>query len=224
MEKLLETFFRIPKLYRILAVVGLCLLLMVGFYFLFISDMVAQISDLDQGINRIKTEIINQERMLQEGPKLKAQIQELEQRLQSMVASLPEKQEIDVLLKTITNLMSETNLVAKRFVPGQEQKDEELYYAKIPISMSVRGDYRRQGNFFTSLNSLPRIINVPTLKMGPAGGLTPRESDLARKLNILPLDVEITGETYRRLSPEEIKAIVARKHPPKGAPARPGKE
>jgi Tfp pilus assembly protein PilO len=211
MERIQELFFRVPKQYRLLIVAGICVLLLIGFYFLFISDLRTEIAELDDTINKLKIEITNQRRILAEGPRLKAQIQELEQRLQTMVASLPEKQEIEALLKKITDLMSETNLVAKRFVPGQEQKDEELYYAKIPISMSLRGDYKRQGSFFLNLNNLPRIVNVPSIRIGPAGGLSARESELAKKLDIQALDSEVNGETYRRLSPEEIKQIMAKK-------------
>jgi Tfp pilus assembly protein PilO len=136
-----------------------------------------------------------------------------------MVASLPEKQDIEQLLKKITDLLSESNLVAKRFVPGQEQINEELYYATIPISLNVRGDYQKQGAFLASLNDLPRIVNVPTIRLTKAGGLTAREADLARKLDVIPLDADISGVTYRRLTPDEIKAIAAK---PKGR--APGKK
>lgn len=206
-----EVFFKLKRIHRILIVVGVAVILMVGFYFLFISDFRTQIAGLEQDIDRIKLDIENQKRVLAEGPKLRKQIAELEQSLQAMVASLPEKQEIEVLLKRITDLLSETNLVAKRFVPGQEQINEELYYARIPISLNVRGDYQKQGTFLASLNDLPRIVNVPTIRLGKAGGLTGRESELAKKLEVVALDADINGETYRRLSPEEIKAITAKK-------------
>jgi Tfp pilus assembly protein PilO len=138
-----------------------------------------------------------------------------------MVASLPEKQEIEVLLKKITDLLAQTNLVAKRFVPGKEQVNEELYYATIPLQLNVRGEYQKVGAFLASLNDLPRIVNVPTIKLGKAGSLSSRESDLVRKLDVIALDSDISGVTYRRLSPEEIKAIAERKaQAGKKAPAK----
>jgi type IV pilus assembly protein PilO len=205
-----ELFFKLNKLHRIIIVTAIMVLLLVGFYFLFIDEMRAQIDQLEQTIGRIKIEVINQEKILAEGPRLKARIEDLRKRLQTMVASLPEKQDIEQLLKKITDLLSETNLVAKRFVPGQEQINEELYYATIPISLNVRGDYQKQGAFLASLNDLPRIVNVPTIRLTKAGGLTAREADLARKLDAIPLDADISGVTYRRLTPEEIKAIAAK--------------
>jgi len=205
-----ELFFKLNKLHRILIIAVIMVLLLVGFYFLFIDDMRADIARLEKAISRIKLEIINQERILAEGPRLKDRIENLRKRLQTMVASLPEKQDIEQLLKKITDLLSETNLVAKRFVPGQEQINEELYYATIPISLNVRGDYQKLGSFFAGLNDLPRIVNVPTVRLAKAGGLTAREADLARKLDVIQLDADVNGVTYRRLTPEEIKAITSK--------------
>jgi type IV pilus assembly protein PilO len=206
-----EIFFRLKTIHRILIVVGICVLLLVAFYFLWVAEDLEKVSNLEKQIGSIKLEIINQEKILAQGPKLKVRIQELEKKLQTMVASLPEKQEIEILLKKITDLLSQTNLVAKRFVPGKEKVDEELYYATIPLELNVRGEYQKIGAFLASLNDLPRIVNVPTIKLGKAGALSSRESDLVKKLDVIALDSNISGVTYRRLSPEEIKEITQRK-------------
>jgi type IV pilus assembly protein PilO len=218
-----EIFFKLKTIHRILIVVGICVLLLVAFYFLWVAEDLEQVSKLEKDIGSLKLEIINQEKVLAEGPKLKARIQELEKKLQTMVASLPEKQEIEILLKKITDLLSQTNLVAKRFVPGKEKVDEELYYAEIPLELNVRGEYQKIGAFLSSLNDLPRIVNVPTIKLGKAGALSSRESDLVKKLDVIALDSDISGVTYRRLSPEEIKVITQRKAEAgkKAAPAKP---
>lgn len=219
-----EIFFKLKTIHRILIVVGICILLLVAFYFLWVAEDLEKVSSLEKQIGSLKLEIINQEKTLAEGPKLKARIQELEKKLQTMVASLPEKQEIEILLKKITDLLSQTNLVAKRFVPGKEKVDEELYYAEIPLELNVRGEYQKIGTFLSSLNDLPRIVNVPTIKLGKAGALSSRESDLVKKLDVIALDSNISGVTYRRLSPEEIKVITQRKAEAgkkKAAPAKP---
>jgi type IV pilus assembly protein PilO len=206
-----EFFFKLSKIHRILIVVAVCILLLVAFYFLWVADDLQRAGSLETQIGRLKLEISNQERTLAEGPRLEARLKELDKKLETMVASLPEKQEIEVLLKKITDLLAQTNLVAKRFVPGKEKVNEELYYATIPLQLNVRGEYQKIGAFLASLKDLPRIVNVPTIKLGKAGALTSRESDLVRKLEVIALDADINGVTYRRLSPEEIKAIAQRK-------------
>jgi Tfp pilus assembly protein PilO len=210
-----EMFFKLNRFHRTAIVVALAALIAILFYVFVVSDMLVRIEGLQKQIGRIKIAIINEEKILRQGPKLKKRIVKLKQELQSMVASLPQKQEIEELLKKITDLLSENNLVAKRFAPGKEKINSELYYATIPISLSVQGDYQKQGAFLASLKDLPRIVNVPriTLKKEGTGG---REAELARKLDVIPLDAQISGVTYRRLSPEEIKRIAQAKKSKKG--------
>ena len=126
--------------------------------------MIAQIDKLQAAIPRTEIEISNQKNICGR-TKIARRIKELEQKLQAMVASLPEQQEIEGLLKQITDLLSESNLVSKKFAPGKEQINEELFYATIPIQLNVRGDYQKQGSFLLSLNDLPRIVNVPTIRL-----------------------------------------------------------
>jgi Tfp pilus assembly protein PilO len=213
-----EIFFKVSKLQRMLIVVAVCILCLVAFYLLYVSDSLLIKEGLEKQIVSLETDIRNQERILAEGPKLKARILELKQELEAMVASLPEKQDIEELLKKITDLLSETNLVASQFIPGKEVVNEELYYAKIPIALSVRGDYQRQGIFLASLNSLPRVVNVPSISLNKSGGgMSRREQDVAKKLELITLEAKITGETYRRLSPQEIQAITEKKSGKPGA-------
>lgn len=206
-----EIFFKVTKLQRILIVVAVSILLLVAFYFLVISDMLLAINSLEKQIGSLQTDIKNQERILAGGPKLKERIAALRKELQAMVASLPEKQDIEELLKKITDLLSESSLAASQFVPGKEVVNEELYYATIPIQLVVRGDYQKQGAFLTSLNSLPRVVNVPSLALTKAGSGTSREADLTKKLEVVNLNARINGVTYRRLSPEEIKKVAEKK-------------
>jgi type IV pilus assembly protein PilO len=206
-----ELFFKVSSLQRRLIVAVICVLLLGLAYWLFLSGEIEKIDRITKQIESTKREISTQEHRLAEGPKLDARMKELEQRLQAMVASLPEQKEIEGLLKQITDLLSESNLVSKKFAPGKEQINEELFYATIPIQLNVRGDYQKQGSFLLSLNDLPRIVNVPTIKLIKSGSLTGREGDLARKLDVVSLDADISGVTYRRLSQNEIKAIAAKK-------------
>jgi Tfp pilus assembly protein PilO len=95
-------------------------------------------------------------------------------------------------------------------MPGKETIVQELYYAKIPISLNVRGDFYKQGSFLAALNGLPRIVNVPSISLREAG-FSGREGEVAKKRDVIPLVADMSGETYRRLTPEEIKRIAVPK-------------
>ncbi len=209
-----EVFFKLNKLQRAAIVVILGILLLAAFYLLVVSGMLAQIDKIQLDIGKVKNQIVNEEKTESQGPMLKKAIEEENRKLKGMVGSLPERQEIEDVLKKITDLLAESNLVSNSFTPGGERRDAVLQYATIPISMNVRGDFFKQGAFLASLNDLPRIVNVPEIKLKRSGGLSGRESDLASKLGLVTLDGDITAETYRRLTAAE--AAAARKPPPKG--------
>ena len=84
-----EIFFKISTLQRRLIVAGICVLLLLLFYWLVISDMRSQIDKLQAAIRSMpEIEITNQKNVLAEGPKLLSRIKKLEQKLQTMVAYL----------------------------------------------------------------------------------------------------------------------------------------
>jgi Tfp pilus assembly protein PilO len=207
MDQVIEILQKLKPWQRILAVVGVCLILMIPFYFFVVADLWTEIVEKEKAISKVQMDIKTEEEVLRQGPALKEKIASLEAQLNTMVESLPEKQDIEELLKTITNLLTEYSLVSSKFVPGAEAPNAQLQYATIPVSISVRGDYKKLFSFFAQLKALPRVVNVPTVSFKPAGGLSPVESDLSRKLGVVPVDAEITGHTFRRLTREEVERL-----------------
>ncbi|MEW6350392.1 MAG: type 4a pilus biogenesis protein PilO [Thermodesulfobacteriota bacterium] len=215
-----EFVLKIPKLYRLLIVVGVACLLFVGYYFFWVADWMGKVAGTQGEITTIEGQIASEENIAKNKPKLVAQIKKLEKDLKQEVASLPEQKEIEQLLRRITDLLSETNLVQSRFVPGQETVNEELYYATIPVQIQVAGDYVKQWNFLSRLHGLERIINVPKISLSKLGGkMSGREGEVATALGISNLDADIQGVTYRRLNDREIEMIQAKKKAQKGQPA-----
>ena len=63
-----EIFFRLKTIHRILIVVGICVLLLVAFYFLWVAEDLQKVSALEKQIGSLKLEIINQEKILARRP------------------------------------------------------------------------------------------------------------------------------------------------------------
>lgn len=215
-----ELFFKLSKLHRILIVVAVAALILVAWVLLVSKGQWEEINDLQAQIADINNKIRGQENVKKEGPVLEKRIQALVEERERYVKSLPDKQDIEALLKTITDLLAESNLVSQRFVPQREIVNEEHLYATIPIQLSVRGDYQKQWAFLTNLNALPRIVNVPQIRLNKSGGLTGRESDIAKKLDLISLDADIQGETYRQLSDQEKQVIAQKKAKQQQPPAK----
>ena len=206
-----DVFFKLNRVHRIVIVGIICVLALVLFVVFVISDKRKSIAKTEKEIGRLKLAIVNQENTLKKKPILLKQLKALRVELRGMVASLPQKQEIEMLIRKITDLATQSALVQQKFVPGREKVNRKLYYARIPFSLTVQGDYQKQGNFFASLHDLPRIVNVPSVSFSRTGGVSERERALSRKMGLVNLQANINAVTYRRLSPEEIKRIDAAK-------------
>lgn len=206
-----ELFFKLNKIHRAAIVGGICIILLVAFYFLIISDMLAYINRLNKDIDKLKIAIANEKVIAKTKPQLEVKLKNLESKLKTMVASLPQRKEIEVLIRKINDLVARAALVQKTFTPGKEVVNKKLYYAKIPFQIEIHGNYEKQGRFFTSLSELPRIINVPSVVLSRSSGAGSRESSLARYAGLVNLQASINAVTFRRLSPEEIKRIEASK-------------
>ena len=118
--------------------------------------------------NRIRTE--------QEVRKLRAKKQELDQiekeieilnaTLVKLEAIIPQKEEIDIILKRIEQLGYDTRLNIIKFAP-QNLVDKNFYQEK-PIAVSITGNYHNLASFFDKLSNFSRIFNVESFAIKAA--------------------------------------------------------
>lgn len=87
----------------------------------------------------------------------------LEQQLNEALAELPEEKKIEDLLQ----LFQDRALKAGLKIGSIEPKPpvSEKFYAKIPIPMTVTGNYHEIATFFDSLGRMRRIVNVSELSL-----------------------------------------------------------
>ena len=85
-----------------------------------------------------------------------------------VMKALPEKQEIPALLAGISQAGQVVGLEFLLFQPKAEIKKD--FYAEIPVSIQVAGNYHNVGLFFDKVSNLPRIVNIQEIKMTPLKG------------------------------------------------------
>ncbi len=86
------------------------------------------------------------------------QMKEMEQTFGNMVRQLPNKTEVAGLLIDISQTGLSSGLNFKLFEPNAETPKE--FYAELPISISVVGNYHQFGEFISGIASLPRIVTT----------------------------------------------------------------
>ncbi len=170
MEQLIERIAKAPLGLKVGVVAGALVLVTALSYFVFSLPMGPSISDIE---TRIKRTIADQARMEREFTEKQAIANDLnrfrkekellEQRLSEALAELPEEKNIDELLQLFQDRAQKAGLEISTITPEAEKS--EGFYARIPIPMTVIGNYHEIATFFDSLGRLKRIVNVSDISM-----------------------------------------------------------
>lgn len=94
-------------------------------------------------------------------PEFRRQVTELEARLESLRAVLPEEKDVGDLLRRIQTLATQANLQIKGFKPAPIVTKQ--MHAEWPIALELDGTYHNLGRFFDQVAKFSRIINVSSI-------------------------------------------------------------
>lgn len=116
------------------------------------------------------------------------QLAEMKESFGAMLRQLPNKTEVAELLVDISQTGLASGLEFELFKPQAEVPKE--FYAELPISIRVKGDYHEFGNFISGIAALPRIVTVHDINIVPI-------KDDSK------LTMDILAKTYRYMDDEE---------------------
>lgn len=87
----------------------------------------------------------------------------LEQRLKEALSELPDEKDIPELLEMFQDRAVKAGLEIATIEPQPAQS--EGFYARIPIPMSVSGNFHEIATFFDALGRMRRIVNVSNVSL-----------------------------------------------------------
>jgi type IV pilus assembly protein PilO len=125
----------------------------------------------------------------------RAQLAEMEKSFGAMLRQLPNRTEVPNLLVDISQTGLASGLEEKLFQPQGESKRE--FYAELPISIRLTGDYHEMGRFASGIAALPRIVTLHDIEISPQGG---RNKAIGEPGELV---LSVTAKTYRYLDDEE---------------------
>jgi type IV pilus assembly protein PilO len=145
-----------------------------GFWTFYVGDMQADIATRQGTLVQMQQDLARGVAVARRLPEFQSQVTELEGRLASLRAVLPEQKDVADILRRVQGLATESNLSIQRFTP-QPQKQEALY-AALPFKLTAEGTYHDLGLFLERIGKFHRIINVSDIvikaKAPPEGGAT----------------------------------------------------
>ena len=116
------------------------------------------------------------------------QLKEIEQSFGALLKQLPNKSEMDALLTDINQAGLGRGLQFELFRPATQERMAD-FYAELPISVRITGNYHDMGAFASDVAQLPRIVTL-----NDVGIVNDRGT----------LTMEATAKTFRYLDEEEV--------------------
>jgi type IV pilus assembly protein PilO len=168
-ELSLEPFFEkisgLTSTHRILICVAAYLLPVLAWGYFSAYPQYVHIQELGEEAAKLEKEVETARGLAKQYNRFKKEMAEAEDEFKLARAALPDKQEIPSLLTGITWSGHQVGLEFLLFEPKPEIARD--FYAEIPVSITVTGEYHRVAMFFDHISNLNRIVNIRDLRMLP---------------------------------------------------------
>jgi type IV pilus assembly protein PilO len=196
---------RLPWWGQIAAFVVLASASVFGFWYYYASEVQSEMSTRESRLVSLRNDINRGLTTARRLPEFRAQVADLERRLEALKAVLPEQKDYADVLRRVQTLATQSNLTIRGFQPKPVLA--KAMHEEWPIALELDGTYHNLGMFFDRISKFPRIINVSELK------IRSKESPSAN----LTISAECTATTFVLLDSTKTGP-----KPKPGAPVRPG--
>ena len=167
MEKksLIEKIEVIKMPIRIVILAGTLVLLIGLFIWLAYLPKTEQISASRTSIDNLNVQLNRARIQRKKLPKVREEKKQVDLQFEAALKLLPNAMEIPELLTKITELGVESNLDISTFRPQNNRT--KGFYAEIPISLQIKGNYHDVAIFFEKVGNMERIMNIQNVTMAP---------------------------------------------------------
>jgi type IV pilus assembly protein PilO len=141
--------------------VALGLGLIGGFYWFYAVPAQAEMVTREQKLDALRVTIAKGTATANQLNQFRQQVTELEARLESLKAVLPEQKDVADLLRRIETLARQSNLAIQGFKPAPSVTKQ--LHAEWPIALELDGTYHNLAMFFDRVSKFSRIINVSNI-------------------------------------------------------------
>lgn len=172
-----------PTPIKIIAILLICVLVWGGGYYFLLKDKKIELEALEQKELELRSTFEVKQAKAVNLDAYKEQLAEMRVMFSSMLEQLPKKTEVPELLVDISRTGLINGLEFELFQPQGERPID--FYAELPINMKVTGNYHQFGEFISGIASLPRIVTLHDMQMGP----------LNEKTGKMTMDIQ--AKTYR---------------------------
>ncbi len=186
-----------PVPIKIVAIGILSIAIIAVGYFSFIEGAWEEYQAAQKKEEQLRETYLNKKALAVNLEAYKQQMEEMQQTFGSLLRQLPNSTEVPDLLVDITQAGLGRGLEFVLFKPEKEQPKD--FYAELPISLQVRGNYHELAQFISDVAALPRIVTFGDITIS-----SPTKGRLA---------MGATAKTYRYLEEGSAAAAAGAKKP-----------
>ncbi len=169
-------------------IILLGLLIFAGYFFVW-EDQWIELETAEAEEETLKQNFLTKKRSAVNLVVMQQQLIEIEKSLGAMLKQLPNKSELDALLVDINRAGLGRGLQFELFKPAASELIKE-FYAELPVTVRVTGNYHDIGAFASDVAQLSRIVTLHDIEIVPG-----KDQQLV---------LSATAKTFRYLDDEEL--------------------
>jgi type IV pilus assembly protein PilO len=162
-DQLFERVEALSQVQRILICIGVFVLLIVLFGFVSFWPNWQKIGKLNSDYKKLSADLEKSKKNARQLDQLRKEFESKRRDFNLVMKSLPESEEISSLLTGISESGQESGLEFLLFRPGKDVNKN--FYAEIPVSIRVSGEYHNFVQFADRVARLSRVVNIRNINM-----------------------------------------------------------
>jgi len=166
MDKYLDQFIKAPPATKFGGLAIVVVLMTVANYFMLVKPMEESIERQVKDRQQLDDDFAEKSEIAQNLNERRREMDVLEQKLNEALTELPEKKDIEELLAQINDIGKKSGLEIAQVKPEKEFVGGGDFFARIPIQMTVSGNYHEIAMFLQEMANMRRIVNVNNIKLG----------------------------------------------------------
>lgn len=180
-----------PALPKLVVLFLLLVVIVVAGYLLDWKNQLEELARARSKEQDLRTAFLDKKKQAVNLEAYRKQLAEIEESFGEMLKQLPNKSEMEALLTDINQAGLGRGLQFELFRPAVSESKSE-FYAELPITIKLTGNYHDVGAFASDVSQLSRIVTLNDigLSVGKSGDLT----------------FDATAKTFRYLDESEIAA------------------
>jgi len=168
MDKHLDRIVKAPPAVKFGGLAAAVVLLTAANFFWVIQPMEEEMEAQRAEQRRLDMDLAEKSEIAQNLNERRREMDVLEQKLAEALTELPENKDVEELLAQLNDIGKKSGLEIARVEPGPETVGGGDFFARIPIRMSVAGNYHEIAMFLQEVANMRRIVNVNNIQLNSA--------------------------------------------------------